>query len=65
MSIDSEFDDVLACYSQIVSMVQKNPPDFYDRCLTIVEDEMGKIRRDDYEYFGFDEKPIYDTSFGL
>lgn len=63
LSTDTELDDVSTWYSEIISMVQKHPPKSYVRCLTIVEDEMEKIRRVDYEYFDSDEKVIYDTSF--
>ena len=63
LSTDTELDDASSWYSGIVSMVQKNPPNFYVRCLAIVEDEMGKIRRVDYEYFDSDENPICDSSF--
>ena len=62
LSTDTELDDVSAWYSEIVSMVQKKPPKFYVRCLTIVEDEMGKIRRVDCEYFDSDESPICEAS---
>ena len=65
INTNTEFDDVLAWYSEIVSMVQKYPPNFYVRCLIIVEDEKGKIRRIDYEYFDSGESPICDVSFLL
>ena len=63
LSTDTELEDVSAWYSGIVSMVQQQPPEFYVRCLTIVEDEMGKIRRVDYESFDSDESSICDVSF--
>jgi hypothetical protein len=63
LNTDTELDDVSAWYLEIISMVQQQPPKFYVRCVTVVEDEMGKIRRVDYEYFDSDENPIYDTSF--
>ena len=63
LNTDTELDDVSAWYSEIISMVQQQPPNFFVRCLIIVENETGKIRRVDYEYFDSDERPIYDTSF--
>ena len=63
LSTDTELEDVSAWYSGIVLMVQQQPPEFYVRCITVVEDEMGKIRRVDYEYFDFDESSICDASF--
>ena len=63
LSTDTELDDVSTWYSEIISMVQKHPPYFYVRCLTIIENEMGKIRKVDYEYFDSDENPSYDASF--
>ena len=63
LSTDTELDDVSTWYTEIVSMVQKHPPKAYVRCLTIIEDEMEKIRRVDYEYFDSDECPICDASF--
>ena len=63
LSTDTELDDVSTWYSQIVSMVQKHPPNFYVRCLTIYEDDVEKIERVDYEYFDSDECPIYDATF--
>lgn len=58
---NTDLDDVSLWYSEIVSMVHKRPPDFFVRCLTIVEDAQGNIRMIDYEYF--DSSPIYDASF--
>ena len=63
LSTDTELEDVSAWYSGIVSMVQQQPPEFYVRCITVVEDEMGKIRRVDYDYFDSDEIPSYEASF--
>ena len=63
LSTDTELDDISAWYSEIVSMVQKRPPNFYVRCLTIYEDDVEKIERVDYEYFNSDEKSIYDANF--
>ena len=60
---DTDIDGVSAWYSEIVSAVRQNPPTFYVRCLTIVEDVTGKIRRVDYEYFDSDECPICDATF--
>lgn len=63
LSTDTELEDVSAWYSEIVSMVQQQPPKFYVRCLIIVENETGKIRRVDYERFDSDESPIGDAAF--
>lgn len=63
LSTDTELDDVSTWYTEIVSMVQKHPPKFYVRCITVVEDEMGKIRRVDYEYFDSDQNSIYNANF--
>ena len=60
---DTDIDGVSAWYAEIVSAVRQNPPTFYVRCLTIVEDVMEKIRRVDYDYFDSDESPICDASF--
>ena len=60
---DTDIDGVSAWYSEIVSAVRQNPPTFYVRCLTIVEDVMEKIRRVDYDYCDSDESPICDASF--
>ena len=60
---NTDLEDVTAWYSQLATLVRSNPPNRYVRCLQIFEDEQGRIRKVDYDYFKPTETEIDDTVF--
>lgn len=60
---NTDLEDVTAWYSQLATMVRSKPPNRYVRCLQIYEDEQGRIKKVDYDYFEPAEAEIGDTVF--
>ena len=60
---NTDLEDVTAWYSQLATMVRSKPPNRYVRCLQIYEDEQGRIKKVDYDYFEPAEAEIDDTVF--
>lgn len=60
---NTDLEDVTAWYSQLAAMVRSKPPNRYVRCLQIYEDEQGRIKKVDYDYFEPMEAEIGDTVF--
>lgn len=60
---NTELEDVTAWYSKLATMVRSKPPNRYVRCLQIYEDEQGRIKKVDYDYFEPAEAEIGDTVF--
>ena len=60
---NTDLEDVTAWYSQLATLVRSKPPNRYVRCLQIYEDEQGRIKKVDYDYFEPTETEISDTVF--
>lgn len=60
---NTDLEDVTAWYSQLATIVRSKPPNMYVRCLQIYEDEQGRIKKVDYDYFEPAEAEIGDTVF--
>ena len=60
---NTDLEEVIAWFIQLVTLVRKSPPNRYVRCLQIFEDEQGRIRKVDYVYFEPTEAEIQDTVF--
>ena len=60
---NTDLEDVTAWYSQLATLVRSKPPNRYVRCLQIYEDEQGRIKKVDYDYFEPTEAEIGDTVF--
>ena len=60
---DTDLGDITAWYGQLAAMVRSKPPNRYVRCLQIYEDEQGRIKIVDYDYYEPTEAEISDTVF--
>ena len=62
LNSDVPIERVNEWYDIIVLNVKKTPPEYFVKCLEIIEDENGIIVNVNYVYFWQDEE-IYDTEF--
>ena len=60
---NTDLEDVTAWYGQMETLVRSKPPNRYVRRLQIYEDELGRIKKVDYDYFEPTEAEIGDTVF--
>ncbi len=59
----ADLEDVTTWYGKLAMLVRSKPPNRYVRCLQIYEDEQGRIKKVDYDYFEPAETEIGDTVF--
>lgn len=60
---NTDLDEVSTWYTNLVIEVQRKPPKYFVRCLTIHENELGQIKRIEYSYHTPSHKDNGDASF--